>query len=401
MPGPFGRAGHWAVAAGAAMVVGMGAAGAACGSSSNAGGFSEIGSGTGSSGGSSSGSTSGGFGDGAGLESPDGGDAGEAGPPATSALFVNAMPAAFSSLDSAIRLCWGKPGADGGIDTNTFDKTTTLKPFPSDTPMPESNYPGIPLGASVLLPDASALEGPVVLIAIRALTLASNKYSGTCADLFLPQVELASTDYFVLSNISLAPQTPSLVAIGGCGPVAVASGATNQACGANWDPAYGNLHAEVLALSPSSAAPGTMGFQVAQLSPGLAASLGDGGLPAEVWFGSAGTSDPRVIASVSSEGDLAPATPQALALDGSIASYAGLGFGLRLPGGDGGTDTLFLSLSSAQELVDPTADPLAYYSSKGTYVVAVVGDPAAPAPFGDGGVYDGTGLHFLVAQAQP
>jgi hypothetical protein len=285
----------------------------------------------------------------------------------------------------------------------TFPKGSPLKPFPSNAPMPESNYPGIPLGGAVLFDDASALEGPVVLVAIRALTVARAGADVTCAELFDPSsTYLTSTDYFVLSTVSLPSHLPSVVAISGCAPLAVATNATTQACGAGWDSTFGNLHASVLNLAPSSSTPGTLSFQVAQLSPAIADQLGDGGLAA-VWFGTPTMDAGRDIAVVGPVGDLAPVTPQAVLLDGSLASYDGLGFSLVMPGADGGTTALSLSLSQAQELVNPTADPAAYYGGAGTYVVALVGDPAAPPPFAssaDGGIYNGTGLHFLVAETQ-
>jgi hypothetical protein len=384
------------IAAGVAVTVGMGAASAACASSaSDAGGFQSGGTAS-----SSGGFDAGGF-DGATLGSPDtGSDAADAGPLPTSALFVNAMPSALT-LDSAVRLCWGKRGSDGGI---AFDPN--LEPFPSDAPMPESNYPGIPLGGAVVLADASALEAGVALVAIRARPLAElgNDLQGkayTCQELLGPP----RIDSFALGDIAIPSHLPTLVAIGGCGPVVFSPGATNQACGASWDNAHGNLHAEVLSITPSNGSAGTLGFQVAQLSPALGDLIADGGAPAQVWFGSAATpSGGTLIATVAGEGEVAPMTPQSVLFDGSAASYDGLGFQLQLPNGDGGSGLPFLSLLQAMQLADPIADPAAYYGASGTYVVALVGDPAAPPPFAssaDGGVYDGTGLHFVVVPAQP
>ena len=99
---------------------------------------------------------------------------------------------------------------------------------------------------------------------------------------------LSSTDYFVLSTVSLPPHVPSLVAVTGCAPVAVATNATKSTCGASWDPAYGNLNATVLNLAPSNNKAGGLGFQIAQLSPALVDQLGDGGV-AQVWFGTSAT----------------------------------------------------------------------------------------------------------------
>jgi hypothetical protein len=89
-----------------------------------------------------------------------------------------------------------------------------------------------------------------------------------------------------------------------------------------------------------------------------------------------------------------------------LPSYGQLGFAVDVAG-SGSPAHLWMSLAHAQELVNPAQDPAAYFGMGGTYVVAVVGDPNAPPPFaaaGDGGGYDGTGLHLLVlptAQTTP
>jgi hypothetical protein len=87
-------------------------------------------------------------------------------------------------------------------------------------------------------------------------------------------------------------------------------------------------------------------------------------------------------------------------LPSGLASFGQIGFGIDVLGADAGSaGHLWMSLAQAQELVDPAQDPTVYYAG-GHYVVAVVGDPAAPHAFagGDGG-YDGRGLHVLVLPA--
>jgi hypothetical protein len=59
-----------------------------------------------------------------------------------------------------------------------------------------------------------------------------------------------------------------------------------------------------------------------------------------------------------------------------------------------------MSLAQAQQLIDPTQDPRDFFGQPRTYLIAVLGDPLAPHAFapsdGEGGAYDGTGLHLLV-----
>ena len=377
-----------------ATVVGMGAVEAAC-SSSSSNGFADStgpGAGTGSGGGIGGGATGGEGGSGQATE-----DAGR--PPVTSALFVNAMPSAIVS-DSALLLCWATVGDAGEL---VFPP---VQPFPS-SPMPESNYPGIALGTAVLLPDASSLIAePVTFVVIRALRLARaiDEVGGdagdvTCDQLFkaMPRVSLDAPDYFALPAVTLYPDVPNLVAVTGCAPSIIAQAANPQSCGPSYDAAKGNLSAQVFSLSPSSGAAGSLSLQVVQLSPGLAGLLGDAGT-ATVSFGTTSMAT-QTLASVGAVGDVSPPSNVL-----SVPSLDTDGVHLLTPAADGGTNDFFLSLAQAQQLADPTADPTAYYSATGTYVAAIVGDPAAPPPFAssaDSGVYDGTGLHFVVAPAQP
>jgi hypothetical protein len=378
----------------------------ACGSSSN--------------GGAESGYFDGAF-DGGTLGPPDadanfpgeGGDAGEAAAPlVTSALFINAMPSGLSGGDSSLRFCWSTGSGLGGQplgDAGGFDGG--FEPFPAGTPMPESNFPGVALGSAVLLPDAASLTGTLTLYAIRAIQLENyGKRDFPCEKLICPSCVLNSTDYFKLPPIAVQRGAANLVVVEGCPPQdTLASPSRTASCGASYDPALGNLHADVLSVVPSKPAEAGIEVQVAQLSQGLADLLGDAG-GAKVSFAqvapdaSAGTTALSTISTIGNEGQLAPTLPVSLPLGGTLTSYGGVGIRLDLPAGEAGAPSYFLTLAQAQQLVAPAMDPRVYYGGQGTYVIAIVGDPNASAPFATGpeaGTYDGTGLHFVIAQAQP
>jgi hypothetical protein len=388
----------WRLAVGAAVVVGAGCAAVACGSSSageNSGFIAPDASGGD---GGSEGGADGGFGF--------GGDGEAAAPVVTSALIINAMPSSLTN-DSSLRFCWAPPTSDGGFPS----WGNGVLPFPSGAPMPASNFPGVALGGTALLADASALTRLTTLYAIRAEDLAKHgQGDASCAELISPGVSGGldpNTDYFTLAPISVRAGEANVVVVQGCaGELLLAQNATSAACGSTYDPVHGNVHAEVLAAAPS-APHGGIAVQVLQLSQGLASLLVDGGTAtvslAELTPDGGAPGIIQMIATVGPEAQVAPPAPVNLALDGSLSSYASVGVRLDLPGAEAGTRSFFLTLAQAQQLVDPTMDPRVYYGGQGTYVIAIVGDPNAPAPFATGpeaGTYDGTGLHFVIAQAQ-
>jgi hypothetical protein len=317
--------------------------------------------------------------------------------PPTTALFLQGSP----SLPD-VRLCWGIDGAIG-----------TAAPFPGAGAMPASNYPGIPLGGAASMGDATALAsttpGTVTLYALDAENLArldqSQTPQYTCDQLVCgqgsnlkPPCLRYNLDYWPVAMPTPGVQLfqSNVVALGGCLPAALDPAATAARCGASWTAVSGNLHAQVLQLAPAAKpAAGQLAVQAAMLSPGLAALVADAG-NAVVSFGAADASAPGIIATLTSEGDLQPAAPQTVSVGTSLAAFGSTGFSVDVPGLDGGAGHVWMSLAEAQQLVDPTQDPTQFFGQATTYVVAVLGDPAAPHAFAGGGPYDGKGLHLLV-----
>ncbi len=341
----------------------------------------------------------------------------EAAPPIPPTVtFVHASP----SLNDT-RLCWTVPGSgDAGALTNAA-------PFPSGAPMPASNFPGLPVGGAVQLSPAldlatASAAGPVELYAIDAEVLAreaSSTLPSSCEAVVCLENPNPSPsapclrpneDYWhvgTLPTSAIAASGPTFVALAGCLGTAIDSAASAARCGSSWDAVAGNLHTEVLhvALSSSDGVgaasdAGLLAFQSALVSPAVATSLGDGG-SLRVSFGASG--DASTVALLSSEDDIEPPTPTPLQIGTNLAAFGQLGLGVDAVGLDAATSLhLWTSLAQAQSLVDPTADPRAYFGASATYVAVVLGDPSAPSPFSAGdAAYDGRGLHVLVLASLP
>ena len=308
-------------------------------------------------------------------------------PPVTSTIFLNAS----RSLTGGVRLCFIGNGGEKAL------------PFPSDNEMPGSNFPGIPTGGAVWMPDASAIPSSATLYALPAKLLAQMQISPitTCEALVCSGSSscLMQGFYWKVGPItqSAAPTgMTTVLAISGCTGVGNDPLADSERCGPDYDPGKGNLHLDVVSFPPAFQVPGGLMVQAAQLSPGLASLQGDAGTTS-LSFGS--VADAQAVAQLGAEGTVA--SPGFLPLPAGPAAFGQVGFEVELEGVDAGpSGQLWMSLSEAQELVDPTQDPTVYYAG-GSYVVAIVGDPFAPHAFAgdDDGGYDGRGLHVLVLPA--
>jgi hypothetical protein len=312
----------------------------------------------------------------------------------TTALFVQASP----SLPD-VRLCW-----------ETGVAVAPVVPFPGDGVMPGSNYPGVPLGGVAQMSDARPLASAFQLYAIDAENLArieQNQLSPyTCDQLICGQGSSAppclryNFDYWPVttSAVGLLSGTNNVVALSGCLASALDPNASPTLCGASWTALSGNLNVQILQLQSPPAPGGELAVQVAQLSSGLAALVGDGG-SAVVSFGTQGEADASTVATLQGEGLLA--APSVVSVGAGLAAYGQLGFAVDVQGFDGGAGHLWMSLAEAQQLVDPTQSPMVFFGQPRTYLVAVLGDPNAPHAFASGGDagYDGKGLHVLVVAA--
>jgi hypothetical protein len=324
---------------------------------------------TSSGGGSSSGSSSGG----------PGGDSGIA-PAPTSILAVHASANLYD-----FRLCFGVEG--GGI--------LPFPAYPDDPahPMPETNYPGVPVGGAALLPTIMLPSAPLVVYVIPAYYLQSQGYVAganepTCDTLILSDLVPQHVDYFFLPAVTFpAGGGPVVLAIEGCAAgTGLADGSVEQ-CGASYAGTT-NLSAVVGPLVPSADDAGAWTVQLADLSPSF--DPGDGG-PA------LGYVDPTIDASLALSAPAssisAPPVTVPLSEAGVTSAYFVIGPSSAAP--------LTESLASVQYFQSPSSDPFTYFSGNATYFVAIVGDAtdaAAPVSLPDGAAnpdFDGHGLHVI------
>jgi hypothetical protein len=278
---------------------------------------------------------------------------------------------------ASVRLCWAPGGAWSG----------NPKAFPpSNTPMPASNYAGIPRGGAALVADADPLTLAAAetfdLYVLDAATVEEKETQKNlgpqlcdalaCDGPALPCV--GKGNYTKVTSVpALNPGFPYLLAI---------TGPPNQ------------LAVQTMQLGTANTFAGVLQVQAAQLSgtPGPAtvsflpaAAAGDGG------------ADAGFQTTLQMPSDVEPAAPVPVAYAQDEASFASQGFSVDALGIDGGAIHLSMSLAQSLSLVAPTQDPSQYFQQRTPFVVAVVGDPsAAPWPGSDAGAYDGTGLHLLV-----
>ncbi len=301
----------------------------------------------------------------------------DAGP--TTLLAVNASANLFD-----FRLCFGTEEA--GV--------LAYPAYPDDPadPMPETNYPGVPVGGAALLPPMFLPGASVVPYVVRAQTLnrlnevSTNPLEATCDQLVCSggACLAANADYYALPAITMpaAGGTFALVVEGCMG--GFADGSVTE-CGSSFNAASGNLSALAFALAP---VPGSGGWnvQLAQLSPSFAESGG----------GSVTYVDPSMDAST-------PLSVPAFEVSAPVtfpfgdASVTSAAFSLAAPDAGAVVDLL----SAMQFFQAPSANPFTYFTGATSYFVAVIGDSTAGAAqlsLADGGAnaaFDGHGLHVI------
>ncbi|HEY8086650.1 MAG TPA: hypothetical protein VIF09_02365, partial [Polyangiaceae bacterium] len=166
---------------------------------------------------------SGGVGDDGGLTpapdsgATDGAAGGDSGPPAVLVSFL-ALHASANLYD--FRLCFGV-GAPGG----SASAIAPLPAYPDDPtkPMPETNYPGVPVGGGALLPavllaPGSSITPYVVRAKVLTKDVAGAANERTCADLICSGVTCLdpTRDYYALPAFSVSGAATTLLAVQGC-----------------------------------------------------------------------------------------------------------------------------------------------------------------------------------------
>jgi hypothetical protein len=181
---------------------------------------------------------------------------------------------------------------------------------------------------------------------------------------------LDSTQFYTLNALPLPAYQPGvhLLVLSGCIP---GSGDATT-CGSDFNITSGNAKVSSIELQAyTDQQPNDFLVQYAQLSAALS------GQAISVSFGALGTTGsaftvPSVFGSVS------PPTPLRLAFDRADAQvYGSDGFRVAVQG-----LTISQSLASIQELSAPQALPEDFYSTRSSFVLLLLGDPADTAPTG-------------------
>lgn len=297
----------------------------------------------------------------------------------TTILAVNASANLFP-----FRVCFGR-------GTSVID----LPPYPNDPthPMPETNYPGVPVGGAALLPPVQ-LSGTVTPYVISASRLATDSTS-SCAVKLCPNQSMPTgacvglSEWAALPPITLPPGMTVALAVQGCLPLASAPARvlTNAQCGLGYEGSpMGNLSASLTVLVPpiGSAVDAGLALHVAQLSP----SSPDASLTYV---------DPTLDASIA-----LPTYPLATGL-GTVTvplGEAGVLSAYFMAASASGT-ALTESVGAIQFFQAPASNPETYFTAPGPYFAALVGDAtdaSAPANLADGApnpAFDGYGLHVV------
>jgi hypothetical protein len=282
------------------------------------------------------------------------------------------------------RLCFGLD--DGGI--------VPVPAYPDDPahPMPETNYPGVPVGGAALLPPILFGGESVTAYVVPAYYLQSQGYVAganepTCDVLIPKYLKPQNVEYFALPPVPLPSSGGTIVlAVEGCGAGAALTAGSVAQCGASFVAGTANLTALAGALAAEDA--GAWTVQLADLSPSL--DPGDGG-PALSYV------DPTIDASIPLAAPPSSLTAAPMTVPLSEAGVTAAYFVI----GPSSSSPLTQSLAEIQYFQAPASDPFTYFSAPTTYFVAVVGDAtdaAAPVSLPDGAAnpaFDGHGLHVI------
>jgi hypothetical protein len=299
----------------------------------------------------------------------DGGMGPEVGPDAGQATSVTFVYT--GQKWQSVRLCWA-PGGQYMLNPKAFP--------PSDTPMPASNYAGIPQGGAAMLANADQLTmttaGTFDLYVLDAASVYQSELNGgphLCDEL---ACDGGGNDHCVLK-----------------GNYAKIAGVTALTPGSPYVLAVTDTAVQPMQLGTANTFAGVLQVQAAQ----LAGALG----PVTVSFGAAAAGDGGAEAGFQTilqmPADVEPPAPVPVTYKQDEAAFASQGFAVDMTATDGGAVHLWMSLAQSLSLVAPTQDPSHYFEQRTPFVVAVIGDPSAvPYPGSDAGTYDGTGLHLLV-----
>jgi hypothetical protein len=310
------------------------------------------------------------------------------------AFFIHAAPNLFP-----VRICLEA----AGTMLNEY-------PYPDDSPLPETNFPGIAPGGAVNV-DAllafAALHDLVTLHLVKAdhILVASATPGSTmdCAEL-VNSSALSSDHVITFDEVDLRElrtHTVRSLVLRGC---LADDTLSEDTCGGDFDPTQGNLSIRTTGTSPALYAEPTTAYVVpVHLSPSLFAYQPENSL--ELSFGPLGSAGANVLsADVPFETatlDPSPFTPPA-----DLPRFADTGFTLaKVDATSDRTLLLEASLAHVQRVTSPFDTPNAFFTGANGFLLVLLGDASSEsAPWLVDGAwnpaYDGRGLHALALPFQ-
>jgi len=236
--------------------------------------------------------------------------------------------------------------------------------LPTDTLVPQTNYPGLAEGGAAIIPNQVAMRGLLqTAFAIPAANVAlfeheANKTFSCAALKALPKFSIAAA--------TLGASGPTIVALMGCGP----NTGDAQKCGPGFNPSTGNLHFVQVNAAAQISAPGSeIAAQFVDLSYSLDAQtksnldLQLGVLPGNC----AGNPAMLNFGKASMAFTYAPAAATGFDASGLLACDANK------------QSLLKTTFTSMQRVTDPRAIPSTYYEAR-DYLFAIVGDSQQTGP---------------------
>jgi hypothetical protein len=341
---------------------------------------------------------------------PGGGSSGSAPDPSNSSDKGGAAaPGDLSAHDNAVIIAHA-----AGIPSFRlcFESSEDLLPQPDSKTMPEANVVGVEVGSAVRidpLPQKVAGTasgkpggGPGKIFLydealIRPLYAPNAGTPPTCANLLTSSSR--SGDAVLLGTVDDDLSTGvHLLAVTGCPKSNAAITYTKSQCGADYDPAVGNLVVRHIPL-PGFQRNGTNALptQVVHLSAPLDVARGTNDV--HVTFGDLGSDVGATDVAASPELGLysgaIPSSPVALPYaPDNTAAYASVGFRVTVDGTT--TPLLEQSLATVQRLSSPTDVPPSYFAQASNYVLLLLGDPSPPKlPDSGPDPDERKNLHFL------
>jgi hypothetical protein len=309
------------------------------------------------------------------------------------AFFIHATPNLFP-----VRICLEA----AGTMLNDY-------PYPDDSPLPQTNFPGIAPGGAVNVDAVLAFAAAHELVTLHlvkadhVLVASATPGSTMDCDELVNSSALSSDHVITFDEVNLRElrtHTVHALVLGGCLPDDTLS---DLVCGEDFDPTQGNLSIRTTGASPALYAEPTTAYVVPMhLSPSLAAYQNESSL--ELTFGLLGDTSTSIL-SPNVPFEVATLDPSPFTPPADLPRFADTGFTLaKVDATSDRTLLLEASLAHVQQVTSPFDTPDAFFTGANGFFLVLLGDVSGSDPWLVNGTwnpaYDGRGLHALALPFQ-